>query len=151
MRTREARSKSIAARVTPTVFAAVQDAAEEHGLTPSGYAGDAIAAAVRADASVVHASPDADPLRPLVTTLNGLATQLARIGNNLNQVTRATHLGTALTADAEEVLAAVRDSQLHVHGVLDSVHDEITGHAAESPDPIDTSSAAPTPADRTTA
>jgi len=86
----------------------LQQAADRTGLTLSGYAAAAaLAAATRTAAP--RAVPAADRrTRELLGALVAGRFELAKVGNNLNQIARAANIdGTVLPAQLRDVLARV--------------------------------------------
>jgi hypothetical protein len=70
-----------------------------------------------------HGSGRADPA--LIAALNSYAVELARIGNNLNQLTAATHQGREFMLYWREVGDKIQDDLANVRSALDSALEEM--------------------------
>ncbi len=115
-RTKETRSRARSIRFTPTAEAVIEAAAQARGQYFAGYVGDIAYAHALGRTGV--GSPEDDPVRPLVETVEKLIVQLRRTGNNLNQVTHAINSGV-IPEHAEYVLARVEEAVEDAFTVLD--------------------------------
>lgn len=116
-RTKETRDRVRSIRFTPTAERVIDAAARERGQYFAGYVGDvayARALGRHADAG----SPEDDPVRPIVETVEQLIAQLRRTGNNLNQITHAINSGT-IPDHAERILGRVEDVVEEAFTLLD--------------------------------
>ncbi|MEV6005809.1 plasmid mobilization relaxosome protein MobC [Streptomyces sp. NPDC051976] len=115
-RTRETRSQARSIRFTPTAEVVIEAAAQARGQYFAGYVGDI--AYAHALGRTAAGTPEDDPVRPLVETVEKLIAQLRRTGNNLNQVTHAINSGV-IPEHAEHVLARVEQAVEDAFTVLD--------------------------------
>ena len=106
-RTKETRSRARSIRFTPTAERVIEAAAQARGQFFAGYVGDV--AYAHALGRTGTSSPEDDPVRPLVETMERLIAQLRRTGNNLNQVTHAINSGV-IPDRAEHVLVRVEEA-----------------------------------------
>jgi uncharacterized protein (DUF1778 family) len=117
-RTTEKRDQVHSIRFTKTAERLIENAAAARHKRFAGFVGDA--ALKEAIGHRTGASPDEDPLRPLVETLEAQTAQLRRVGNNLNQIARAVNAG-ATPAHADAVLARVHQLLDHIYGAIDQL------------------------------
>nr|WSX78111.1 MobC family plasmid mobilization relaxosome protein [Streptomyces sp. NBC_00899] len=115
-RTKESRSRPRSIRFTPTAERVIEEAARARGQFFAGYVGDV--AYAHALGRTAAASPEDDPVRPLVETVERLIAQLRRTGNNLNQVTHAVNSGV-IPDHAEHVLERVEAAVEEAFTLLD--------------------------------
>lgn len=120
-RTTEKRDQVRSIRFTPTALRLIDDAAAACGKKLAGYVGDA--ALKEALGHRTAASPEDDPLRPLVEAIEAQTAQLRHIGNNLNQIARATSAG-ATPDHADTVLTRLRHVLDASHATLDTLLEE---------------------------
>ncbi|MFF7155337.1 plasmid mobilization relaxosome protein MobC [Streptomyces sp. NPDC008139] len=115
-RTKETRSQTRSIRFTPTAERVIEAAARARGQFFAGYVGDT--AYAHALGKTTAGSPEDDPARPLVETVERLIAQLRRTGNNLNQITHAINSGT-IPEHAEQVLGRVEETVEDAFTLLD--------------------------------
>lgn len=115
-RTKETRSRARSIRFTPTAERVIEAAAQARGQFFAGYVGDV--AYAHALGKTGTSSPEDDPVRPLVETVERLIAQLRRTGNNLNQVTHAINSGV-IPDRAEHVLVRVEEAVEDAFTILD--------------------------------
>lgn len=115
-RTKESRSRPRSIRFTPTAERVIEEAARARGQFFAGYVGDV--AYAHALGRTVTGSPEDDPVRPLVETVERLIAQLRRTGNNLNQVSHAVNFGV-IPEHAERVLGRVEEAVEEAFTLLD--------------------------------
>jgi hypothetical protein len=117
-RTREPRSRARSIRFTPTAEAVIDAAAQARGQFFSGYVGDIAYAHALGRNAANPGSPEDDPARPVVESVEKLIAQLRRTGNNLNQITHAINSGI-IPDHAEHVLARVEETVESAFTLLD--------------------------------
>jgi hypothetical protein len=95
----------------------IEAAAQARGQFFAGYVGD-VAYAHALGRTTGPGSPEDDPARPVVESLEKLIAQLRRTGNNLNQITYAINTGT-VPDHAEYVLSRVEETVEMAFTLLD--------------------------------
>jgi hypothetical protein len=93
-------------------FAAVLDAAQRSGLTPSGYAAE-VAMAVATESR----PPEGDPFREALVELMQARTQVRRFAVDVNQAMSVLHT----TGEAPEWLACATDQTTQAVARLDTI------------------------------
>lgn len=113
----ETRSELVAVRLTITEKAELDRRAGQAGLSPSEYLRHCVFRR-RTPAGKAGTDP------ALVSELNRLTLETARIGNNLNQLARATHRDSAFQEFWREIGQEVRFTAMQVRRALEKVLDE---------------------------
>jgi hypothetical protein len=107
----ELRSETVAYRATPAEFAALEARAAEAGLSVSAFVRETI-----------HDDPPPSHRRGPAAGIGPIVAQLARLGNNLNQILREARFGNfppEVAALAEEALKAAGDYLRKLAGAAD--------------------------------
>lgn len=118
-RTTEKRDQEKKIRFTPTAVRLIDKAAKQRHLTFAGFVGDSALAVALGKANTVG-SPEDDPIRPLVESVETHTKALNRIGTNLNQITMAINSGT-VPDQAEDVLDRVSRAVERSYQLMDDL------------------------------
>ena len=127
-RTVEKRDQVKNIRFTPTAVRLIQTAAEQRGQRFASFVGDAALAAALGKPGGAG-SPEDDPVRPLVETVEAHIKALNRIGTNLNQITAAIHRDT-IPERTHAVLDTVDQAVQHSYRLMDEIMVEGLRHGA---------------------
>ncbi|WP_344574951.1 hypothetical protein [Streptomyces lunalinharesii] len=127
-RTTEKRDRDKTIRFTPTAVRTIDDEAKRRGQTFAGFVGDA-ALAVALGKTNMAGSPEDDPIRPLVESIEAHTKALNRIGTNLNQITMAIHSG-AIPERTEAVLDRIGQAAGASYQLMDQLIEEGAAHGA---------------------
>ncbi|MGW6358679.1 hypothetical protein ACWFR5_26775 [Streptomyces sp. NPDC055092] len=127
-RTGEKRDQEKKIRFTPTAVRIIDEAAERRHSTFAGFVGDA-ALAVALGKADMAGSPEDDPIRPLVESVEAHTRALNRIGTNLNQITMAIHSG-AIPERAETVLDHIELAAQASYQLMDQLLADGARHGA---------------------
>jgi hypothetical protein len=105
------RGRLIGIRLTAEECAPINDGAAKAGLTPASYARELL---VKAPKTRSRRRPLAD-----VAELARLHTQLAKIGGNINQITRRVNFGeTPVAAEFAEALSGIKEILAKIRGAM---------------------------------
>lgn len=115
----EKRTERFNLRYTVTEREAVRDLAVRYGLSEMEFQRNR----VLGTPLPAQGSGRADPL--LIAALNSYAVELARIGNNLNQLTAATHQGREFSLYWREIGDKLQEDLAAVRSALDASLEEM--------------------------
>ena len=105
------RGRLLGLRLTAEEYAQIDDSAAKASLTPSSYARELL---VKAPKTRSRRRPLAD-----VAELARLHTQLAKIGGNINQITRRVNFGeTPVAAEFAEALSGIKEILAKIRGAM---------------------------------
>ncbi|MFI1707572.1 hypothetical protein [Streptomyces griseoruber] len=127
-RTTEKRDQEKKIRFTPTAVRLIDAEARRRRQKFAGFVGDAALAVALGKAGMVG-SPEDDPIRPLLESIEAHTKALNRIGTNLNQITAAVHSG-AIPERAEAVLDRIEQAAEASYALMDQLLGEGVGHGA---------------------
>ncbi|MBA2948508.1 hypothetical protein [Streptomyces himalayensis] len=127
-RTTENRDQEKKIRFTPTAVRIIDAEAQRRHQKFASFVGDAALAVALGKANMAG-SPEDDPIRPLVETVEAHTKALNRIGTNLNQIMGALHSG-AIPERTEAILDYIEQAAKASYGLMDQLLAEGDAHGA---------------------